>query len=286
MNLLPEASLAAMSIVAFQGIAPPQERGIPMGEPSVLPPGAADTGSREDLGERRQRLMDAGIVPTPAPPIIEKGKVEKDVAKILDGAKNGDKLKAARLRVEVDLWSWHALRNPEGVAYTPDFSNGVSALYQLNGEDIAADKFASSEFAGFQAMFVNSTGYQDSPGRWGGTKPVFFESSAAEYGASFANFSETRIGENQSWGVAFRAMYLPLRWVKARNFVGSVVGEKSEAMSHFETNYFGIGGEGAIFWTYGRIAEIGMFAGLNAANPLQARLRYGLRFSLLDRGTP
>jgi hypothetical protein len=286
MNLLTGASIASMSIVAFQGIAPPQDRGIQMSYPSILPPGAEIHEPREDAEERKQRLMDAGVVPTPPPPIIEKGKVEKDVAKILDSAKNGDKLKAAALRVEADFGGWIPLRNPTGVTYNPDFSNGLSILYKTEGGDIEATSFSPSTFVGAQALFVNSTGYQDSPGRWGGTKPLFFESSAAEYGLVAANFGETRLGENQSWGFAFRAMYLPLRWVKARNFVGSIAGAKSEAMSHFQMNYFGVGGEGELLWTYGRLVEVGLLAGLNCANPLQVRLRYGLRLALLDRGKP
>jgi hypothetical protein len=275
-------------LVAQLQIAHPQESA-PAGRPDVhvmSPGGSSESENRETGAEREQRLMDKGIVPTPAPPVPkdQRSTLEKAAAAVAQQAKNEDgSLKPLLLRTEMNCGSWWSPVLPKNTTYLYDFSYGGAVLFPFGTESISKDQEGASEFLGVEFASFNGAAYVVTDDIWGGKSPVYAEINVMELGPVAALFFDKSIGENQnvSWDV--RLSLMPVKWVKAVSYADVNASSKSDAVTHTAVNWAGTSASVGVAWGWARLAEVGVFAGIYTSTPIQLRSRLGIKVSLLGR---
>jgi hypothetical protein len=271
-------------------IASPKEAS-PAGRPEtqVLPPNPAaglNPAVRETSEDRQQRLMDHGIVPTPAPPPPEdtRSSVEKATDELAKKSKNEDgTTKPLALRTELNFGSWWSLVNPKKTTYFNDFSYGAAVLAPVDLFGGAPGASPEAILVGFEFSSFNGGAYLVSSDIWGGKSPVFAETNVLEVGPVVASVTDIPYGENQNFSFDIRAGLTPLKWVKAVSYSDQTPDIHSDLVTHWAFNWQGVQASAGVSWGFVRLFEIGAFGGIYTSTPFQVRSRFGLKVSLLGR---
>ncbi len=271
-------------------IAPPKEAS-PSAQPEthVLPPNPAsglNPAIRETTEDRQQRLMDHGIVPTPAPPPPQdtRSAIEKTTDELAKQSKNEDGTpKPLVLRTELNFGSWWSLVNPKNTTYFNDFSYGAAALVPIEMLGGSSNSSTESILVGAEFVSFNGGAYLVSSDIWGGKSAVFAETNVFEVGPVVASFTDIPFGENQNFTFDIRAGLTPLKLVKAVSYSDRQADIHSDLISHWAYNWQGIQASAGFSWGFVKLFEIGAFGGIYTSTPFQVRSRFGLKFSLLGR---
>lgn len=276
------------NLVAQVQIAPPQETSpVKRPEVHVLTPGTGgELEVRETGAEREQRLMNKGIVPTPAPPVPkdERSQLEKAASIVAEQAKNEDgSLKPILIRTEMNWGSWWSPVLPKYTTYLYDFSYGGALLLPFSAESVSKDLGGASVLLGVEFVSFNGAAYFVTGDALGRKIPVYAETNALEVGPLAAFFYDKSVGESQniSWDMRFALM--PIKWVKAVSYADGNVSKTSDVVTHRAINWTGASASIGIGWGWARLAEIGVFAGMYTSTPFQLRSRLGVKISLIGR---
>jgi hypothetical protein len=281
--------------VAQSQIAPPGQPSQIHGESRITPPGQTEQvfeGNRESANERKDRLIEHGIVEAPPPPIPppppppEKPKGLNAVLEKMkkEGLTGGENPKPAFVRTEIDFGSWWSLRDPRDTSFVPDFSYGGGVLFFADTllENTERDDWRKVLGLGF--VTYNAGTYFSTSDLWGGKSDVYAESNALELGAWIGAFDEMSLEntvQNLSWD--FRAGYFPAKWVKAISYTDVALSSKSEAKTHFGLNWTSFAASAGVYWGWAGFFDVGPFVSVQTSSPFQVRARAGIKISMQGR---
>lgn len=274
------------ALVAEAAITPPRQAK-PQGGSVVLPPGQNSPKSKsqgiETPADRKKRLQDAGVLPTPTPVPENKGKLSKELDKIAANSTTADgDIVAPGFRLGFDFGPWFAVVKPKDTEYVPDFSYGVSAFFPIDTQSVRFHSWTNSSFVGPVMRFYNGGTYAPVKEVTGETVQLYGDTNFTEIGVAYSKLLERRMGEASTLGLDYRAQFLPIKIYKGYYQSYLKIPKDSEVRSHYAVNYAGFGASFYLTYGFARLANISAFVDTHFSTPFQMRFRYGLAFETID----
>jgi len=251
-----------------------------------LPPPAVEW-RRESDDERKARLEKAGVLSEqPAAQgrtnsiensqLPAKGWVPQKLNQQAQAQKEQSK-KSAVIWWGCDAGRWYSLKSPRDTSTVTDGSFGLSVELTHPGWIVAGAQFGF----GPRVVFFNGGQYaklQD--GIFEGTGYADFSASELGAAASLSNRSNESSTDSLSARWSVSALYLPVRWISAS---GSTVGNmitRSDTHSKTAVNLPGFGVQLSAGFDWNSLLRVEAFSGVQAAWPVQYRLRVGVQTSM------
>lgn len=264
--------------------------GTDAGSTRILSPTVPNTPSanEETPSERKQRLMDAGVLPRPSKKPAPKNAFDRMANRMSGDTRRDDgTFEPIVLRADMSLGSWFSIVAPKRTRVLEDFSYGFSGLYAITRAPLALGAGAVQVFAGPAAVFYNGGVFVERPDIYGTRATTYADFNAAEVGAEVLMTQERLNHAHFSSAWEVRAQVLPLRMVKATYNAQSPTPSKSEAETHNALSA-GLGVSVGASVSFLRAMGVGAFVGVSTALPAQLRARVGLTLFMnhLEKESP